>query len=151
MAGVTQGMTNLKCSNLTGEVAVKPMDSREVHWLGQTRADLEMLSKQQATFQNAGNQKPMVCVQWRSRQPRRPLECHGQHGSPGFLIKRDAEKLSPGKGCKVTQGLKLWASGWDRLHQRSSHSPSQPWPTPEMVGKPLPLTKSPQVPSPEKA
>lgn len=46
MAGVTQGMTNLKCSNLTGEVAVKPMDSREVHWLGQTRADLEIDAKQ---------------------------------------------------------------------------------------------------------
>lgn len=47
-----------------------------------------------------------------------------------FRIERTVKRLSSCEGCLSGRGIPIWAYGWDRHHQMSSHSPVSSWVSP---------------------
>lgn len=85
----THGRTNLEgrprpkagVQTLLKKVQLWPIDGRDAHWFAQARADLQLLIKQETTFQDTANPQPVnryangttvgegtLCLHWENHQ-----------------------------------------------------------------------------------
>lgn len=54
----------------------------------------------------------------------------GHHGNFFARIERTVKRLPSCEGCLSGRGIPIWAYGWDRHHQMSSHWPVPSWVSP---------------------